>query len=77
MTDIEKVKNLFNELEIGYRFEHRDNTKLGKYRTDEPDYTQVLILEAKVHEKVKGYTGFTSEYEFDETGVFLQVSNWE
>ena len=77
MNDLEKIKGLFDELGIGYRHEHRDNTKLGKYRTDEPDYTQVLILEAKVHDKVKGYSGFSSEYEFDEKGNFREVSIWE
>lgn len=77
MTDVEKVTNMFNELGIGFRYEKRDQTELGQYRTHEDEYTQVLILESKVHEKVGGYSGFSSEYEFDKNGTFLEVSNWE
>lgn len=65
-TDLQKVKTLFEELGIDFKESPR------------PDpHGIVLLLEAKSSDKVKGYNGFHSEYEFDKDGKFLHVGIWE
>ena len=64
MTDYDKVKALFTELGIGFT-EH-----------DEKDNVKVICCEAG-SDKVIGYSGFFTDFEFDEDGKFIQMGVWE
>lgn len=64
MTDLKKMKAMFDSFGMGYSEEKREEIS-------------VLTIEAKVHAKVMGYSGFATEFHFDEKGVFKEASVWE
>ncbi|MDA1675466.1 hypothetical protein [Bacillus cereus group sp. TH152-1LC] len=64
MTDFEKLKAVFGDLDIGYEVEERENNK-------------IILLEAKTHKNVGGYGGFSTEFIFDENEKSKGVSIWE
>jgi hypothetical protein len=73
-TDIEKMKELFDELKIGYKHvTHR------KHMHSAGGGSQVLLLIAGISEQsnIIGYLDFYTEYHFDDEGKFLKVGIWE
>lgn len=61
MTDLNKTKNLFSELGLGFR---------------ETQWDENLVLELRVEpgrEKITGYSCFCADFKFDKEGKFLEV----
>ena len=76
MTDLEKTKELYNSLDIGF-LETRgyrpmpteDNPNASKY---------VIELDFKAYEgNIKGYSDFVMEMVFDIDGKFIEMGIWE
>ncbi len=67
MTQLEKLEQVFKELNIGYDKKHDYNIP-GDV---------VLILNAKHNKNVEGYIGFTAEFSFDWDENFTVVSLYE
>ena len=61
MTDKEKLCNLLTEFGVGWR-EIKEGVKCGGYHK---------------YEKITGYYGFYTLFEFDDDGKFLQMGAWE
>jgi hypothetical protein len=66
MTDKEKLAALFTEFGIGF-FDHETKIEIDVM----PDSNDRESL------KVKGYSGFATEFNFDENGKFIDVYIWE
>jgi hypothetical protein len=82
-TDYERTKEFLDSLGILYG----DNTRERYERYDihlngirkhitfgSPSYGEDDFLEC---DKVEGYSGFFTEFTFDESGKFLTVGSWE
>lgn len=69
MTDMEKFVKLYKSVGIEVNPVYVTN--------DEPDVSYEIILEAKTHVKLIGYTGFVTVLQFDRAGNFLQQGVWE
>lgn len=63
MTDLEKLRSLFKEFEIGFTEEDRE----GK----------VTITAYQGAKKIGGYMAFYTSFEFDPKGKFLEMGAWE
>lgn len=73
MTDFEKVKTLFDELGIGYRA-----GKNERLTADHKKYEDCLTIALEQgSEKVSGYAGFCTIFEFLLDGSFDVVGAWE
>lgn len=66
MTDYEKVKQLFSELNI---------TMTEDFDTWDTQ-PKVIVIVAKDGEN-KGYDGFYTQFSFNEDGSFINVGSWE
>ena len=67
MTDLEKFKDLFRSVGIGF-----------SERTDEHKYEICTILTCKQGDsKVTGYSSFFSDFVFSGDGSFMELGAWE
>lgn len=64
MTNLEKLKKTFDELDIGYEVKEDENGS-------------TLNLMAKVHKNVDGYSGFATTFYFDKDGKSIEVDIYE
>lgn len=69
MTDVEKLIELLSS--FGVEFSRDDMA-----RADTGKISDVVTLYCG-SEKVGGYCGFFTEFEFDENGTFVTVGAWE
>lgn len=67
MTDIEKLKVLFDEFGIGY--------STGKCPSNSLWHTALSCEEG--HNKIDGYNGFFTDFAFDKNGKFIEMGAWE
>lgn len=67
MTDKEKLTDLFNEFGI----ELRDHGYCGDIEEN-----KLFLVEGHT-EKIKGYSGFFTHFEFDDEGKFIECGIWE
>ena len=73
MTDFEKVKALLDELGIGYTA-----GECERYTRDKTAWEDCLhITLEEGQEKVEGYCGFYTRFEFLPDGTFDLVGAWE
>lgn len=63
MKDIEKLKKLLTEFNVGFTVE-----------TDKEGIEYIECLEGE--RKIKGYSSFMTHFEFDKDGNFLQMGAW-
>jgi hypothetical protein len=61
-TDKERLVELLNDFGVEF---------------DEEEAGRDIVLRAKKHEKVQGYTGFAAVWTFDRDGKFRGVGIWE
>jgi hypothetical protein len=64
-TDLERFVELYRSVGI----------KLKPTKTDKGITS--IVIEAKTHEKIKGYAGFHTQIDFDSDGKFLSHGVWE
>lgn len=69
MTDLEKLKALLTEFGVPFTVE--------TCREHDEAETQVWVTSDSDHEKITGYMGFFTTYEFDLSGKFLRMGAWE
>ena len=69
MTDLDKVKALFDELGIGYTHELTANPEYS------PCAQWLELYEGDA--KIGGYSCFFTTFEFDRNGNFIKVGAWE
>jgi hypothetical protein len=71
-TDLEKMRTLFTELGIGFR-------ESKKYEHPDIDVIKMQVADSSGpgDDKVDGYSGFCTDYEFDSNGKFIVVKIWE
>lgn len=62
MNNYEKFKKLMDEFEIEYKEENDDKIKSIKFESGN---------------KICAYVGFCANFEFDETGKFIEMGIWE
>jgi len=66
LSDLEKLRRLLDEFGVGYQC-HLGHTLSGE---------TTVTCEAKLHAKVRGYTGFRAEFSFRD-GSFDSMWVWE
>lgn len=67
MTDREKLLALLNEWGVPYLEEHSGCVLVGNYAPGMPVNP----------EKIDGYSGFYTSFDFDTEGQFLKMGAWE
>ncbi len=67
MTDREKLTNLFNELGIDLT----DHSPFG-----DPEKDSLFLIEGNT-DKIDGYCGFYTCFEFDSDGKLIKCGAWE
>lgn len=84
MTDLEKLKELFNSFGIPYLEFFEDEFRyvtIGEdfeyYANSDISKKEYLSLDDKGQLPVTGYSGFCSYYKFSRFGEFLQVGIYE
>ena len=68
MTDLERTTLFFDSLHIPYTL---------KLWGEEGNQVNVLTVSAKASDKVLGYTGFFTDFEFYLDGKFKSMGIWE
>ena len=71
MTDIEKLKALFDEVGIGYNLA---GYMVGSYGSEIGD---LLLACHEGDYNVKGHPGFFTAFRFDKDGKFVEMGAWE
>ena len=74
MTDKEKLIELLKSFGVPFK-EERCKSNNGWYEGVE--FGNPLYEEWEESDKVSGYYGFYTHFEFDETGKFICVGAWE
>lgn len=69
MTDFEKLTSLLAEFGVGY--DVKENSAKGKV-----DGSKHVVCE-KGNEKIGGYIGFITFFDFDCNGKFIRMGAWE
>lgn len=76
MTDYNKLKQLLSEFGIGFIEEPLTETKFYQANDVKIKFIKTIRLEVG-NEKIDGYSGFSSEFYFDEHDKFIEVGIWE
>ena len=66
MTDLERFKELYAS--VGIPLQEQLSYKSDRWE---------LLLEAKTHDKLMGYSGFYTQIDFTLNGQFIEQSVWE
>ena len=73
MTDLEKVKTLFEELGIGFILDNV--TSLHPESTLDDDI--IIISCPEGNKKISGYNQFCTDFTFNKDGSFIEMGAWE
>ena len=77
MNDLEKVINLFNELNIDYRIKEKIVDDDNVSYPEDGKVTSLSTFPRSVKENTHGYFGFYTEFLFTKKGKFISIGAWE